>query len=78
MWTHLSSFIDLEVLFSHSTLVTLPLNNEESKECGKNGDCRGFHIVSYMKPLKLGVLNQLFGGVTVMIFLISGNKAFPI
>ena len=23
-------------------------------------------------------LNQLFGGVTVMIFLISGNKAFPL
>ena len=45
MWTFLSSFLGLEVLFSHSSLGTLPLNNEESIECGKHGVCEGFHEV---------------------------------
>ena len=45
----------VEVLFSHSTLGTLPLNNEESIECGKHGVCEGFHEVLYVKLLKLGV-----------------------
>ena len=49
------SFLGLEVLFSHSALGTLPLNNEESIECGKHGVCEGFHEVLYVKPLKLGV-----------------------
>ena len=49
-------FWALEALFSHSTLGTLPLNNEESIEYGKHGVCEGFHEVLHVKPLKLGVL----------------------
>ena len=36
-WTYLGSFLSLEVLFSHSTMGTLPLYNEESTGCEKNG-----------------------------------------
>ena len=53
-YAYFSSFLGLEVLFSHSTLGTLPLNNEESIECGKHGVCEEFHEVLYVKPLKLG------------------------
>ena len=53
---HISAlFSALEMLFSHSTLGTLPMYNEESTECEKNGVRKGFHAVLYVKPVKLGV-----------------------